>query len=85
MFRSGGFSPGSGVKGTGYDQNALAEGAAPDRFCWIGPVLTIRWVIQHASGHAGVFNTLALERLGALNGDCGLERDGQGELTGRGE
>ena len=42
-------------------------------------------VIQHASGHAGVFNTLALERLGVLNGDCGLERDGQGELTGRGE
>ena len=32
-----------------------------------------------------MFNTLALERLGALDGDCGLERDGQGELTGRGE
>ena len=51
-----------------------------DRACPHKPV-----VIQHASGHAGVFNTLALERLGVLDGDCGLERDGQGELTGRGE
>ena len=77
--------PGEWVKGTGYDQNALAEGAAPDRFCLDRACPHNPVVIQHASGHAGVFNTLALERLGALNGDCGLERDGQGELTGRGE
>ena len=77
--------PGAWVKGTGYDQNALAEGAAPDRFCLDRACPNNPVVIQHASGHAGVFNTLALERLGALNGDCGLERDGQGELTGRGE
>ena len=77
--------PGAWVKGTGYDQNALAEGAAPDRFCLDRACPHNPVVIQHASGHAGVFNTLALERLGALNGDCGLERDGQGELTGRGE
>lgn len=77
--------PGEWVKGTGYDQNALAEGAAPDRFCLDRACPNNPVVIQHASGHAGVFNTLALERLGALNGDCGLERDGQGELTGRGE
>lgn len=77
--------PRAWVKGTGYDQNALAEGAAPDRFCLDRACPHNPVVIQHASGHAGVFNTLALERLGALNEDCGLERDGQGELTGRGE
>ena len=75
-----GIQPGEWVKGTGYDQNALAEGAAPDRFCLDRACPHNPVVIQHASGHAGVFNTLALERLGALNGDCGLERDGQGEL-----
>ena len=80
-----GVQPGEWVKGTGYDQNALAEGAAPDRFCLDRACPNNPVVIQHASGHAGVFNTLALERLGALDGDCGLERDGQGELTGRGE
>lgn len=80
-----GIQPGEWVKGTGYDQNALAEGAAPDRFCLDRACPHNPVVIQHASGHAGVFNTLALERLGALDGDCGLERDGQGELTGRGE
>ena len=80
-----GIQPGEWVKGTGYDQNALAEGAAPDRFCLDRACPHNPVVIQHASGHAGVFNTLALERLGALNEDCGLERDGQGELTGRGE
>lgn len=80
-----GVQPGEWVKGTGYDQNALAEGAAPDRFCLDRACPHNPVVIQHASGHAGVFNTLALERLGVLDGDCGLERDGQGELTGRGE
>ena len=80
-----GIQPGEWVKGTGYDQNALAEGTAPDRFCLDRACPHNPVVIQHASGHAGVFNTLALERLGALDGDCGLERDGQGELTGRGE
>ena len=80
-----GIQPGEWVKGTGYDQNALAEGAAPDRFCLDRACPHNPVVLQHASGHAGVFNTLALERLGALNEDCGLERDGQGELTGRGE
>ena len=75
-----GVRPGEWVKGTGYDQNALAEGAAPDRFCLDRACPHNPVVIQHASGHAGVFNTLALERLGALDGDCGLERDGQGAL-----
>ena len=84
--REGRLPPGAWVKGTGYDQNALAEGIAPgraalDRACPDNPA-----VIQHASGHAGAFNTLALARLGVLEDpDCGLERDGQGRLTGRGE
>ena len=78
-------SAGEWVKGTGYDQNMLVEGAAPDRWmldkaCPDHPV-----VIQHASGHAGVFNTQALQRLGVLEGSCDLERDSQGRLTGRGE
>ena len=77
--------PGEWVKGTGYDQNALAEGAAPARLCRARACPNNAVDIPPASGLAGVFNTLALERLGALNGDCGLERDGQGELTGRGE
>ena len=59
-----GVQPGEWVKGTGYDQNALAEGAAPDRFCLDRACPHNPVVIQHASGHAGVFNTLALERLG---------------------
>ena len=83
--QKGRIAPGDWVKGTGYDQNLLEEGAAPDRWmldqaCPNHPV-----VIQHASGHAGVFNTMALERLGALEGDWGLERNAQGQLTGRGE
>ena len=78
--------PGEWVKGTGYDSNVLAEGTAPDRWaldraCPQNPV-----VIQHASGHAGGFNTLALERLGVLeDASAPLERDGQGQLTGRAE
>ena len=75
--------PGAWVKGTGYDSNALEEGTPPDRWaldraCPHNPV-----VIQHTSGHAGVFNTLALERLGVQSGACDLPRDARGELTGR--
>lgn len=85
FIRDNHIQPGQWVFGQGYDHNHLTEHAHPtkellDKAAPHNPV-----VIQHASGHAGVFNTLALERLGALNEDCGLERDGQGELTGRGE
>ena len=76
---------GQWVFGQGYDHNHLTEHAHPTRELLDKAAPNNPVVIQHASGHAGVFNTLALERLGALNEDCGLERDGQGELTGRGE
>lgn len=78
---------GAWVKGKGYDQNTLAEGAPPDRWaldrtCPDHPV-----VIQHASGHMGVFNSLALERLGVTEDTtCPpggfMARDGAGRLTG---
>ena len=52
--------PGEWVRGTGYDQNDLAQGCPPDRWmldraCPDHPV-----VIQHASGHVGVFNSRAM-------------------------
>ncbi len=78
--------PGEWVKGTGYDPNALKEGAPPDRFCLDAACPQNPVVIQHASGHSGVFSTLALERLGVLeDGSAALERDSGGKLTGRGE
>ena len=79
--------PGEWVRGTGYDQNELAQGTPPDRWmldraCPDHPV-----VIQHASGHVGVFNSRALELLGVdENTPCPqggvMEKDGQGRLTG---
>ena len=75
------------VRGTGYDQNELAQGCPPDRWmldqtCPDHPV-----VIQHASGHVGVFNSRALELLGVdENTPCPtggvMEKDDQGRLTG---
>ncbi len=79
--------PGAWVKGTGYDPASLGEGCPPlreelDACCPGHPV-----VIQHASGHAGVFNSLALEQLGVgeetpcpQGGEMG--RDEQGRLNG---
>lgn len=79
--------PGAWVKGKGYDHNRLAGRAHPDRWdldaaCPENPV-----VIQHASGHVGVFNSLALERLG-VDGETPcppggmMGRDASGRLTG---
>ena len=78
---------GEWVRGTGYDQNELAQGCPPDRWmldraCPDHPV-----VIQHASGHVGVFNSRALELLGVdENTPCPsggvMEKDAQGRLTG---
>ena len=70
-----GLAPGEWVRGEGYDHNELAEGRHParqllDAACPGHPVM-----IQHRSGHVGVFNTLALERLG-VNEECSTsERD----------
>ena len=79
--------PGEWVRGTGYDQNELAQGCPPDRWmldraCPGHPV-----VIQHASGHVGVFSSRALELLGVdENTPCPqggvIEKDEQGRLTG---
>lgn len=81
-----GVPAGEWVRGTAYDHNTLAEGRAPDRWqldraCPYNPV-----IIQHASGHVGVFNSRALELLGVdETTPCPeggvMERD-QGQLTG---
>ena len=85
--RDSGAKPGEWVMGAGYDQNNLAEGAPPDRWALDGACPENPAVIQHASGHVGVFNSLALKRLGvgedAPCPDGGvMERDGEGRLTG---
>ncbi len=79
--------PGEWVMGAGYDQNDLAEGAAPDRWALDRACPQNPAVIQHTSGHAGVFNSLALEQLGVgedyrcpQGGAAGRDRDGR--LTG---
>lgn len=80
-------APGEWVRGEGYDHNELAEGRHParqllDAACPGHPVM-----IQHRSGHVGVFNTLALERLG-VNEETPcppggrMERGPDGKLTG---
>ncbi len=82
-----GLAPGEWVRGEGYDHNELAEGRHParqllDAACPGHPVM-----IQHRSGHVGVFNTLALERLG-VNEETPcppggrMERGPDGKLTG---
>lgn len=85
--RDSGAAPGEWVMGAGYDQNNLAEGAPPDRWALDRACPENPAVIQHASGHVGVFNSLALERLGVGEDtpcpDGGvMERDGEGRLTG---
>ena len=85
--RDNGAKPGEWVMGAGYDQNNLAEGAPPDRWALDRACPENPAVIQHASGHVGVFNSLALERLGVGEDtpcpDGGvMERDREGRLTG---
>ena len=78
--------PGTWVRGQGYDHNQLAEGRHPDRRCLDAAAPENPVVLCHQSGHMGVFNTLALERLG-VTGDTpcpaggAIEREG-GALTG---
>ena len=55
---------GEWVRAQGYDHNALAEGRHPDRQVLDAAAPENPVVLQHQSGHMGVFNTLALERLG---------------------
>ncbi|WP_124099760.1 amidohydrolase [Ruminococcus sp. Marseille-P6503] len=65
FMRDNGVKPGEWVKASGYDHNQLAEGVHPDirlldRICPNNPL-----AVSHASGHMGVFNSVALKLLGA--------------------
>lgn len=85
--RDSGAKPGTWVMGAGYDQNNLVEGTPPDRWALDRACPENPAVIQHASGHVGVFNSLALEQLGVgEDTPCPeggvMERDGEGRLTG---
>lgn len=79
--------PGEWVMGKGYDHNALNPARHPDR-AWLDRVAPAHpAALQHQSGHMGVFNTPALERLGVTpdtpdpsGGRIG--RDAEGGLTG---
>lgn len=55
---------GEWVRAQGYDHNALAEGRHPDRQVLDAAAPEHPVILQHQSGHMGVFNTLALKRLG---------------------
>lgn len=55
---------GDWIIGTGYDHNKMAEGRHPDRFVLDAALPDNPVMITHASGHMGVVNTLALEKMG---------------------
>ena len=55
---------GQWVTAQGYDHNQLSERRHPDRACLDAAAPENPVVICHQSGHMGVFNTAALERLG---------------------
>ena len=86
FIREKGVEPGEWVLAKGYDQGSLKERRHPDRHLLDQVSPDNPLVIQHKSGHMGVFNTLALERLGVTpdteapaGGVIGREN---GELTG---
>lgn len=87
FIRENSVPPGEWVKGKGYDHNTLEEGAPPDRLALDRACPQNPAVIQHASGHVGVFNSLALEQLGVdERTSCPeggyMARDAEGRLTG---
>ena len=78
--------PGEWVLAKGYDHSRLKEKRHPDRRVLDNVCPSNPLVIQHQSGHMGVFNTMALEMLGVTletqapqGGVIGREN---GELTG---
>lgn len=71
---------GAWVTARGYDHNALAERRPPDRAVLDKAAPQNPLVLQHASGHTGVFNTAALQALGL---DAGTP-DPPGGRFGRG-
>ena len=56
--------PGDWIIGTGYDHNNLKEGRHPDRFILDAAFPENPVMVTHASGHMGVANSLALEKMG---------------------
>lgn len=78
---------GDWIRATGYDQNSLKEGRAPDRFELDKIFPDNPVVLQHASGHVGSFNSYALKELG-VNRDTPcpdggvMEKTSDGDLTG---
>ena len=79
-------SPGEWLIARGYDHNLLKERRHPSRFELDAAAPDFPLVLQHRSGHMGVFNTCALQRLGVTadtpspsGGAIGKEN---GELTG---
>ena len=78
---------GAWLNGAGYDTSRLAEKRTPDRH-FLDTITPDRpAVIQHVSGHMGVFNTLALQQLGVTRDTPDPEggrigRDENGEPTG---
>lgn len=81
---------GAWVTAHGYDHNALAERRPPDRTVLDAAAPQNPLVLQHVSGHTGVFNTLALRELGldaATPDPAGgrFARDAAGDLTGYAE
>lgn len=78
---------GEWVMGKGYDHNMLIPARHPSRK-WLDRVAPNHPVIlQHQSGHMGVLNTMALERLGVDEDTPSpeggrIEKDAAGRLTG---
>ena len=75
------------VTAYGYDHNALAEHRPPDRTVLDAAAPRNPLVLQHVSGHTGVFNTRALQALGldaATPDPAGgrFARAADGSLTG---
>ena len=78
------------VTAYGYDHNALAEHRPPDRTVLDAAAPRNPLVLQHVSGHTGVFNTRALQALGldaATPDPAGgrFARAADGSLTGYAE
>lgn len=86
FLQSNRIKPGEWMLAKGYDHNFLEEKAHPslallDYYAPENPL-----VLQHASGHVGVFNTLALEKLGLTpqtpSPEGGRIEQRDGRLTG---
>ena len=77
---------GQWVVAKGYDHNALAEHAHPSREVLDAAAPDNPVIIQHKSGHVGVFNTAALELLHVTEDtkapDGGVIEKKDGKLTG---